>query len=137
MPLPETSHEAHAKVTKDMLTGHWGKIIDALKVLKLATYEEIAKSCKFPDKNMVSRRLKELEGEGVVYKPGTKKPTTTGRNAFQYALTGSDVVIPPLPEKYTKETVSAADYANILISKTKMGKLAQAQLFKEFQEQEK
>lgn len=137
MNLPETSHEAHAKVTKDMLTGHWGKIIDALKVLKLATYEEISRKCGFSDKNMVSRRLKELEGEGIVYKPRTKKHTTTGRNAFQYALTGSDVVIPPLPEKYTKQTVSAADYANAIIAKTTMGKLAQADLFNEFKDTQK
>lgn len=129
---PSTSHSAHASVSKEMLENHWEKILNALKVLKLATYEELATHIGFKDKNQVSRRLKSLEGEGLVYKPGTKKLTTSGRNAFQYALVGSEVRLPAQPEKYTKQTTPASDYANVIISKTKLGKLAQADLFKEF-----
>ena len=101
----------------------------ALKVLKLATYEEIAHACQFPDKNMVSRRLKELEGEQLVYKPGTKKLTRSGRQAYQYALTNSDITLPPPPEKYVKGEPSAADYANKLIASTKQGIVKQRGLF--------
>lgn len=135
--LPDTSHAAHQSVTESMLTNHWGKILDALKVLKLATYEEIALFCRFPDKNMVSRRLKELEGEQMVYKPGTKKPTTSGRQAYQYALRNENVTLPPPPEKYIKGQESAADIACGIIAKTKMGKLKQAELFMEGLDKEK
>lgn len=131
---PNTSHEAFEAVSETMLQNHWAKILDALKVLKLATYEELAEHIGFKDKNQVSRRLKALELEGLVYKPGTKKLTSSNRNAFQYALTGvagSEILLPKKPEKYTKETVSAADIACSLIAKTTTGILKQKSLFGE------
>lgn len=129
MQLPETSHEAHEKVSNEMLRSIYQRIVDALKVLGLANYEEIALYLNVPDKNMISRRTKEMEGLQMIYKPGTKSLTRSGRNAFQYALTGSNVTVPALPERQPKLT--AVDFANVLINKTKMGKIKQCELFQE------
>ena len=126
----ETSLEAYEQVSHDMLCDHYKIILKALGELKIAIAEEIATHIKAADKNMVSRRMKELEGLGYVFKPGTKKLTKSGRNAFQYSLTGTEVTIFTLPEKkYVKGETSAADYASQIIAKTKQGKAIQADLF--------
>ena len=126
---PETSLEAYERVSPDMLCDHYKIILKALGELKIAIAEEIAAHIKAADKNMVSRRMKELEGLGYVFKPGTKKLTKSGRNAFQYSLTGTEVTIFTLPERYVKGETTAADYASQIIAKTKSGKAIQADLF--------
>ncbi len=129
---PETSHLAHESVSGKMLQNHWTKILNALSVLKLATYEELADHIGFKDKNQVSRRLKVLEDEQLVYKPGTKKLTKSNRWAFQYSLSMANVVPQSfkLPtEKYVKGKQSAADIACSLIAKTKQGRQNQMDLF--------
>jgi len=126
---PKTSIDAYKSVNGKMLAEHYQRILGALNRLKLAIYEEIAIECGFPDKNQVSRRLKELEGLELVYKPGTKKATSTGRMAYQYALRSETTVIPEKEIHYREGITTAADFASELIAKTKQGKLQQQELF--------
>lgn len=91
--LPITSLEANEKAVPQMREQHHAKIIAALKELKIATYEKIAEHLKM-DKHQVGRRTKELELLGVIYKPGLKLNTTSGRQAFVYALTSTPVQTP-------------------------------------------
>jgi len=84
--LPETSHEAHKSMTNEILSNHHKQIIEALKVLKKATAEEIAFYLDWDDKNRSARRMSELEREQIVYKPGEKRKTKYGRSAFVYSL---------------------------------------------------
>lgn len=84
--LPTTSHNAYKSMTDELKQKHHEKIINALRSLKKATYEEIADYLSWDDKNRVSRRLKELERDMVVYKPGEKRPTKSNRSAFVYSL---------------------------------------------------
>lgn len=125
---PQTSIDAFKSVNGKMLAEHYQKILRALNGLKLAIYEEIAIECGFPDKNQVSRRLKELEGMELVYKPGTKKPTSTGRQAYQYSLRSPETIVPEM-EKFTPPETSMADIACAIIAGTPKGKLVQKQLF--------
>lgn len=83
---PATSHEAYKSMTKDLLSNHHTKIIEALNYLGNATFEEIAIHLQWDDKNRAARRLSELEREQIIYKPGEKRLTKSGRNAFVYAL---------------------------------------------------
>ena len=83
--LPDTSHEAFEKVPQEMRSEHYKKIISGLEKLKTATYEELA-SVLTLDKAQVGRRLCELERMDLVYKPGIKKATRSGRSAFCYQL---------------------------------------------------
>jgi predicted transcriptional regulator len=85
--LPLTSHEAHKSMTKEILSNHHRMIIDALHVLRKATAEEISEYLNWDDKNRSARRMSELEREQIVYKPGEKRKTKYGRNAFVYSLT--------------------------------------------------
>lgn len=84
--LPDTSHEAHQSMTKELLSKHHTQIIEALKILKKATSEEIAIYLNWDDKNRSARRMSELEREQIIYKPGEKRKTKYGRNAYVYSL---------------------------------------------------
>lgn len=83
---PTTSHEAYKSMTKDLLSNHHAKIVEALNYLGSATFEEIASYLKWDDRNRAARRLSELEREQIIFKPGEKRPTRSGRNAFVYTL---------------------------------------------------
>ncbi len=84
---PETSLEAYHALTPEKLAGDYAKIINALKVLGTATYEQISdfNGCREP--NIISRRLKELESKELIFKTGEKRLTKRNRNAFVYCLT--------------------------------------------------
>lgn len=110
---PETSHEAYAKVTPSMLTNHHSKIIKALEVLGTATYEQISSFITI-EPHAVGRRMKELEVMGIVYKPGTKWPTKSGRNAYQYTLQESGKIVTKVTEK-SLPGESISDFSKKLI----------------------
>lgn len=83
--LPQTSHDAYEMLDTEHLAEHYKKIILGLIKLKTATYEEIASMITL-DKAQVGRRLNELEKMEIVFKPGAKKPTRSGRPANVYQI---------------------------------------------------
>lgn len=91
--LPSTSHEANRAAVPEMRDAHHQKIIAALRELKIATYEKIGEKAGM-DRHQVGRRLNELEKMKVVYKPGLKLKTKSGREAFVYSLTSTPVQTP-------------------------------------------
>lgn len=96
--FPETSREAWAQVTNEMISDHHKAILSALKILGTANYEKIASEVKL-DRHQVGRRLKELEEKQLIYKPGTKTPSKRGRDCFDYKLTEPDKIPLPVTEK--------------------------------------
>jgi predicted transcriptional regulator len=84
--IPDTSHEAYKMATPEMLSEHHSKIILALQVLGRATSEEIAAYLNWEDRNRAARRMSELEANSIVFKPGEKRKTKYGRNAYVYQL---------------------------------------------------
>lgn len=126
--LAKTSLDAYKSVDGKMLAEHYQRILAALDFLEIAIYEQIADGAGFPDKNQVSRRLKELENMELVYKTGTKAPTKSGRQAYQYRLRTPETVLPPM-EKFNPVETTAADYACAIINKHE--KLKQQTLFGE------
>lgn len=83
--LPQTSHAANKAATLDMRKTHYSKILASLGVLIAATYEEIS-AHNGMDKHQVGRRLKEMEGNELVWKPGTTRKTKSGRMACVYQV---------------------------------------------------
>lgn len=117
MKQPSTSLDAYKSVSIEMKNNHYSKILKALKSLGSGIYEEIADYVGM-DKNQVSRRLKEMELEELVYKSGLKRPTKSGRSAFVYHVVGSSQ---PKTEKeinYSKVKITAAEHANKIIELT-------------------
>lgn len=82
---PATSLDAWKQVHPDMQEAHYEKILSALSELKTASAEQISSRITI-DYWQVSRRLSELERKQLIYKPGLKVATRTGRSAFVWAL---------------------------------------------------
>lgn len=99
MKLPETSIEAYHSMTDDLLSDHHKKIINALTSLKRATAEEIAAYLGWDDKSRSSRRMSELERNQIIYKPGDKRKTKYGRNAYVYELVKKQELKPEVEYK--------------------------------------
>ena len=127
--LPSTSHAANKAATEEMRRTHYGKIISALKVLGSGIYEQIADYCGM-DKHQVGRRLSEMEGLQLVWKPGAKKPTKSNRMAYVYQLTGDSQ---PKTENeavaYRKDVKNASDYAKDMQESCKKPLVANPTLF--------
>lgn len=98
--VPDTSKAAHDSVKDVMVHKHHAIIQTSLERLRLAMFEEIASDAHL-DKWQIGRRLSEMEANGVIYRTSIKKPTSTGRNAYCYALQGEDY---PKYEKDEKPT---------------------------------
>lgn len=128
MPLPSTSHEANALMTKELREQHHAKIISALEVLGEAIYEVIAEHCGM-EKHQIGRRLKELVDAGKIYNTLKTGITTTGRKANKYAIRNSETILPTPEHHYREGECSASDYASELIAKTKQGIAIQKDLF--------
>lgn len=127
--LPQTSLDAYKSVPDEMKERHHSKILNALKELKLAIGEEIALKVGM-DKHQIGRRLSELERDQLIYKPGSKKNTSTGRQAFQYALTGMDIPEIKKVESVKNSDISTADYASKIINMSYQNKNGiQSELF--------
>lgn len=103
-----------------MIAPHHAKIVEALKVLGNATYEEIASRLTM-DRHAIGRRLKEMELLNLVYKPGNKKLTKSGRAAYCYSLCTGEKTDNQVKEGniYKKGEKTAADYASALINSVK------------------
>jgi hypothetical protein len=78
---PDTSRAAYKAATAEMIAGHKQQILQTLKLLKQGTGEQIASRAKI-NYWQVQRRLSELEKDQLIFKPGHKLPTKTGRLSY-------------------------------------------------------
>ncbi len=125
--LPDTSHAAKAAFTDPMKKTHHDKILKALEVLGKGNYEQIGNYIGTKNINQIARRLKEMmppdednpKGLNLIFKPGTKSATSSGREAYDYCLTNNHPKVEAEPI-YKKETISAADHANNIIKQSSL-----------------
>ncbi len=117
--FPETSLESFHALTPEKLSADYAKIINGLKVLGTATYEQLSdfNGCREP--NVISRRLSELERKQLIFKTGEKRLTKRNRNAFVYCLTNNHPKV-EAETVYKKETISAADHANNILKQAEL-----------------
>lgn len=121
--LPETSLDAFKSLQADDIRQMYRKIMVALSALGRGTMEEIAVHCKEP-RDRIWKRLSEMQRMDLIYRPGTKKLLKSGRNGFEWALTGTH-----LPKTETSERAlkgkGIADYSREIsdISKVVQGRL--------------
>lgn len=119
--LPSTSHDAYAQA-KPMISSHHAKILEALKVLGSETAEGIAKYLGM-EHSQINRRVSEMERLQMIYKPGTKKNTKTGRQAFVWCI--CDKSLPKTDTQaaesnpYRKGQASSTDFSKQLIQGAK------------------
>lgn len=97
---PSTSKAAYDSVRDHVIPSHHQKILDALQKHGEGIYEEIAGWCGFKDKNMVSRRLLELENLGKIARLLYTKRTSSGRKAFAYRI-----IVPKPPQSAQNQVI--------------------------------
>jgi DNA-binding Lrp family transcriptional regulator len=124
---PDTSNEAYRSITPDMLSDIYQKILKALERLGNASGQQIAMYLTLDD-NKISRRLKEMEGLGLIYNTGLRTPTKSGRSAFQWALKSTGIKPVTKQVDYSKKIETAADIASNIINQT-APKYKEQQLF--------
>jgi predicted transcriptional regulator len=112
--LPQTSKYAYKAVTPEMLSDHHAKILKALKRMGQANYEQIATYVNL-DRHQVGRRISELERMELIYKPGKKSATSTGRSAYDYRLCVPGEENKTVIDKAIKKGKTVSDYSKSLI----------------------
>jgi DNA-binding Lrp family transcriptional regulator len=110
---PETSREAYASLQPDQIREIYLQIKWALSQIGSGHFEDIAAALKLP-KDRIWRRLKEMEDLGMIYRPGTKKVLSTGRNAMVWTLVKPDGNNEVLTEK-SLPGKSIADYSRKIL----------------------
>lgn len=88
---PETSRAAYRELSAEGVRNMYARIVEALKVLGIANYEELSDYLQCREPNIISRRLAEMERfePPLIFKPGAKRKTKRNRDAFVYQLTGN------------------------------------------------
>jgi predicted transcriptional regulator len=108
--IQETSLEAYRSLDPARLSDTYKKILLALTELGSGTFEDIAKKMKV-DKSVVWKRLSELERNGIIYRPGTKKTLKSGRLGFVWMILSVDGVASIIEEAKLKSTQTIQDHS--------------------------
>lgn len=121
--IPETSRDAFKSLDPEKLTETKRKILYALSQIISGNHEDIAAYMKV-DRSVIWKRLSELERDGLIFKPGTKKALRSGRLGFTYCLTGQSMPTTQAAEKALAGPSIAQFSRNInSIAKTVQGTL--------------
>lgn len=81
---PATSIEANQSI-QEMKPDHHAKILEALRVIGEASAEQIAFYLNM-DHSQINRRVSEIAEKGLIFRPGNKVATLTGRSAYTWKL---------------------------------------------------
>ena len=131
--VSDTSRLAYEKIIQGR-DNHYKKITLALEWLVEGNNWEIAKQARLKA-DQVWKRTGELckpdeNGISCLVDTGKRNLSPDGNKAIIYGLYENRANY-KTPEKYTPETTSAADFANMIIAGTKQQKLIQQDLFQQ------
>lgn len=90
---PETSVEAYHSLKFDDIRNVYVAILKALGEMGQGTSEQVAIHTGIPHERLW-KRFSELERDEKIYNTKIKHKNKSGRNAFQYALRGSETKLP-------------------------------------------
>lgn len=88
---PSTSTEAYKSLHPDQIREVYKKIISALEVLRQASSEQIAIHLAM-EHAKIHKRVSEMEGLQLIYRPGLRVVTKSGRTAYVWCLCTEDKV---------------------------------------------
>lgn len=111
----ETSKAAFQSLDPDQIRDIYQKIMGALKVLGSASTEQIALFLTL-EHARVHKRTSEMGKLEMIYRPGTKVKTKSGRMAYQWAICGQNQP-KTTTEKALKGGKTVADFSREIIKK--------------------
>ena len=131
--VSDTSRLAYETIMKGR-DNHYKKIILALEWLVEGNNWDIAKQARMKPEQVWKRtgELCKPDENGVccLIDTGKRNLNPDGNKAIIYGLYENRANYKP-PEKYTTDTTSAADFANMIIAGTKQQKLIQQDLYQQ------
>lgn len=124
--VPQTSRDAHNSV-QEMKPDHHAKILEALKELGEASAEQIATHLSMQH-SQINRRVSELLEKNLIYRPGNKVATLTGRSAYTWRLVDPESENKSVLEK-APEGEGVGDFSRKISELSKMPYFLQSQMF--------
>lgn len=110
---PETSQEAYHSLKFDDIKNVYVAILRALGEIGQGTSEQVATHTGIPHERLW-KRFSELERDEKIYNTKIKHKNKSGRNAFQYALRGSETKLSETEKIMTGNNVN--HYAGKILS---------------------
>lgn len=87
--VPQTSKDAHANLRQEEIREMYKRILEALRLIKEGSMEDIATCCKVkPEK--VWKRLSEMANMDLIYRPGNRKVLASGCTGYTWRLVGDE-----------------------------------------------
>lgn len=114
---PDTSISAYKSLREEELRAIYSVILGSLKVLKEATTEQISDMTGV-EHSRIWKRVSELERLGLIYRPGGKTLTKSGRNAYLWART-DDISEKAKPIEKSPKGKSIASYTKDILNLAK------------------
>lgn len=84
---PDTSIDAYHSIRQEDLADIYQKILKGLERLGMASTEQLATYLTI-DHSRIWKRVSELNKMGLIFRPGHKVPTKSGRQSYVWALCG-------------------------------------------------
>lgn len=103
--MQETSLEAYHKLDHNSVDNLHAAILKALGEMEQGTSEQVATHTGIPHERLW-KRFSELERDEKIYNTKIKHKNKSGRNAFQYALRGSETKLPETEKIMEGKTVN-------------------------------
>lgn len=119
--IQETSLEAYKSLDASQIREIYSKILWALDQIGEGTFEDLAVALRIP-KERIWKRLSEMARLEMIYRPGTKKMLSSGRNGYTWKRISGTTP----PEKVTESSLKGDSVADI---SRKISKLSQQSLF--------
>jgi DNA-binding Lrp family transcriptional regulator len=121
-PIVETSQMAYESLKAENVRDIYKRILNALKVLGSANTEKIADYIGV-EHSRVHKRTKEMEGLEMIWRPGGKTLTKSGRQSFLWTIRGDKQAKTDNQAKettYKKNDTTAAQYASNIIKQAEL-----------------
>ena len=114
---PATSIAAYRSLDPNSVQNIKNRIVEAIKINGAMSAEQIANFIGV-DHVQVNRRTSELERDQLIYRPGSKSITKTGRAAFNWQIRGDNQPKTDAEENKYKGKTTATDHANNILKIT-------------------
>lgn len=114
---PQTSLDAYKSLNPENVREVYKKILGALKVLGSANTEKISDFLTI-EHSKVHKRVSEMQGLEMIYKPGTRSSMKSGRTGYDWAIRGNGQKEPAVEHTYKPNEKTASTIASEIINST-------------------
>lgn len=124
--MPKTSRDAFHSLDPAKINEIHKKILAALEVLGVGTFEDVAEYLHL-DRERIWRRMAELGSAHLIHRPGERKIMKSGRQGMVWKLGDHPDAV--AKKKRIKKEKTVADYSRAILNQVKPSEKIQQTLF--------